>query len=149
MAKDNHISIIWDFDGTLTPAVPKDSTGITIEYMTDEHPDNFWETVHLLSRKTNNSKKNDSRDAMESVLASDTPVWMFALSQIAFLKNKPLNKEFFRKFIAPKIQLFPEVTNCIKWLNSFSEKEDFKRQDLKVKNFIVSAGLKGFDHRSL
>ena len=139
MTKDNHISIIWDFDGTLASA---DSTGITIEYLTDKHPNNFWETVHSLSHKTNNSKKDDSRDAIESVLASDAPVWMFALSRIAFLKNIPLNKEFFREFIAPKIQLFPEVTSCIEWLNSFSEKEDFKRQNLKVKNFIVSAGLR-------
>ncbi len=69
-----NIAIVWDFDGTLSP---DDSTTKTVEILDGNKPGSeFWNYIKSL--------RGDSRKPQwEHVLASDAPIWMYALSRLA------------------------------------------------------------------
>ena len=86
MTRFRNISIVWDFDGTLSP---DDSTSKIIEYFLGKSKkDNFWKWI----KNVNGSL---SEVSWERMLSSDAPTWMYVLSRIAFNKNEPLSDEFF------------------------------------------------------
>lgn len=128
-----NIAIVWDFDGTLSP---EDSTTKTVEILDGDKPGSeFWEYIKSL--------RGDKRKPQwEHVLASDAPIWMYALSRLASKKKVPLNAEFFREFVVPRIELYPRVVNFLQKLKSLEHEERFAAVDLSVHHFVVSAGLK-------
>ena len=74
MNKYHNISIIWDFDKTLTPM---DSTTELIKvFLRDSPIENFWKEVKIIS-------ETKSDKPMDSVSTSDAPVWMYLLSELA------------------------------------------------------------------
>ncbi len=134
MVVDNNIAIIWDFDGTLTPI---DSTTKTIEILEGNkgQGSKFWEDIKSL-------RGDSRRPQWEHVLASDAPIWMYALSRLAFNKKVPLNSEFFKKFVVPEIELYPEVISFLKKIKTLETDKRFQESNIKIHHFIVSAGLK-------
>lgn len=130
---ENRIAIVWDFDGTLTP---DDSTTKTVEILDGDRPGSeFWSKIKSLR---GDKKKPD----WEHVLASDAPIWMYALSRLAFSKKVPLNAEFFKEFVLPKIDLYPGVIKFLNKLKLLGNTPEFKEIDLSVHHFVISAGLK-------
>lgn len=130
-----NISIVWDFDYTLTP---EDSTTKVIEFLSPEKKaEEFWGFVHKMKGETPSAERN-----WEHVLAQDAPIWMYSLSRVAFNKGIPLNSEFFKKFIIPKISLFPNVENFLLSIKSLEKDKEFRDLGVEVNHFVVSAGLK-------
>lgn len=127
-----NIGIVWDFDGTLTPL---DSTTKTVEIITGEDGTEFWNLIKALRGKR-------EKEDWEHVLAMDAPIWMYSLSRVASVKKVPLNFEFFREFVVPHIELFPNVVEFLADLKSLEDLEEFSKSDIKIHHFIVSAGLK-------
>lgn len=126
-----NIAVVWDFDGTLTP---DDSTTKTVEVLGGSESE-FWKYVKGLRGDTKLPK-------WEHILASDAPIWMYALSRIAFTKRVPLNTEFFERFVKPAIALYDEVPRLLRRVKLLEETERFQSVRLKVHHFIVTAGLK-------
>jgi 2-hydroxy-3-keto-5-methylthiopentenyl-1-phosphate phosphatase len=128
-----NIAIVWDFDGTLTP---QDTTTKVVEILeTGQSGNEFWKTVKSL-------RGDQKKPKWEHVLASDAPIWMYALSRIAFAKGVPLNSEFFEKFIKPHVSLYDGVPAFLRKLKLLEETRAFKSVELKIHFFIVTAGLK-------
>lgn len=128
-----NIAIVWDFDGTLTP---DDSTTKTIEVLQGEGKgEEFWETIKALRGDT-------ELPQWEHILAMDAPIWMYSLSRLAASLKIPLNGEFFKEFVLPKISLYPNVLEFLNKIKKLEETEEFKNLDLKIHHFVVSAGLK-------
>lgn len=128
-----NISIVWDFDGTLSP---HDSTSKVIEILSGEGSDKeFWTTIKSLRGDT-------KRPKWEHVLAMDAPIWMYSLSRLASRKKIPLNKEFFTQFVVPEISLYNGVENFLTELINLGKLHAFSELDINVHHFIVSAGLK-------
>jgi 2-hydroxy-3-keto-5-methylthiopentenyl-1-phosphate phosphatase len=128
-----NVAIVWDFDGTLTPL---DSTTEVVKILQgNESGSEFWKYVKSL-------RGDDKRPKWEHVLASDAPIWMYALSRIAFKQKVPLNAEFFIKFVQPRISLFENVASCFRKLKLLEETRDFSSVKLEVHHFIITAGLK-------
>jgi hypothetical protein len=127
---------VWDFDGTLSPL---DSTTIAAEIIGEGSGNEFWNTIHRLKGEA--PKDGDKEEEWHHVLAMDAPVWMYALSRLAFAKGIPLNAQTFEN-IVPHIPLFPKVASFLRKLKLLEETQPLKRADLKVHHFIVSAGLK-------
>lgn len=128
-----NIAIVWDFDGTLTP---QDSTSKTIEVISGEQDSaEFWAYIKYL---------RGDHESLEwsHILASDAPIWMYSLSRLAAERKIPLNKQFFKEFVFPNITLFENVVPFLKKIKSLQNKSDFKKLDIKINHFIVSAGLK-------
>ena len=125
-----NISIVWDFDGTLTPL---DSTSKTVEVLKGSGSDkSFWDRIKQL-------RGDSKKPTWEHVLASDAPIWMFSLSRLAFERKVPLNKEFFKEFVVPEIQLFPNVENFLNDIKNLEKTEKYSQQGIKINHFIVSA----------
>ena len=75
----NHISIIWDFDNTLTP---QDSTSELIKlFLKKKDIKKFWNKV---------KKFSGTKRLVRSISTSDAPVWMYMLAEKAVIKD---NKE--------------------------------------------------------
>jgi len=128
-----NIAIVWDFDGTLSP---QDSTTKVIDILQgDQSGSQFWNYVK-------NLRGDQRKPKWEHVLASDAPIWMYALSRIAFQKGVPLNAEFFRKFMVPQISLYKDVPYFLRKLRLLQDTRSFKDVNLKIHFFIVTAGLK-------
>jgi 2-hydroxy-3-keto-5-methylthiopentenyl-1-phosphate phosphatase len=130
-----NIAIVWDFDGTLTPI---DSTTKVVEIIQNDNPSSgkdFWKYVKSL-------RGDQKQPKWEHVLASDAPIWMYALSRIAFENKIPLNAEFFKKFVLPHISLYDGVAAFLRKLKLLEETALFKDSDVKINFFIVTAGLK-------
>lgn len=128
------IAVVWDFDGTLSP---EDSTTKTIKYLEEEgvEPGLFWKRIKAI-------RGDQDLKEWEHILASDAPIWMYALSRLAFRRGVPLNTEFFREFILPDIQLFPSALEMLKAIKDLTHEPEFRALNLQVHHFIVSAGLK-------
>ena len=140
---ERNISILWDFDGTLIPNKDAngnyiDSTSQTIKVLSKgkkEYIKNFWLNVQKI-------KGNNQDVDVERVLASDAPIWMYSLSQLAHKQRVPLNQDFFTKFVKPEIHLYPGVIDCLKEIKNIDKGSRFKRAKIKIHHFIISAGLK-------
>ena len=141
---NNHISIIWDFDKTLTP---QDSTSKLIQILLKEEDEGipeFWEMVQNLSG-------TQQSQPVKSISTSDAPVWMHILSRIAIIKDKddkkiaiPLDdRESFRE-IASTISLYFGAIDCLEELKKLSHKPLYAKNNLKVNHFVISAGIKHF-----
>ena len=132
-----NIAIVWDFDGTLTPY---DSTTIAAEVLGAGDGKKFWDEVHALK----GDGDGDPEIEWQHILASDAPVWMYALSRVAFANKIPLNEQFFGKFVKPRIELYPNVPDFLRALKAVENEELFRSLDLHIHHFIVSAGLSPF-----
>lgn len=145
---NRNISIIWDFDGTIIPdkdskGNPIDSTSTVIQYILNDDPKNFWKRVKLLIRKSKEDIPSlNGKPSTEQILASDSPVWMHALAQIANQRRVPLNREFFKRSIVPKINLYDNVKECLKKIKNIENENRFQKCNISIHHFIVSAGLK-------
>lgn len=128
-----NIAIVWDFDGTLTP---EDTTTKVVELLeTGQTGSQFWSTVKGL-------RGDKKKPKWEHVLASDAPIWMYALSRIAFAKRVPLNSEFFGTFVKPHITLYERVPAFLRKLRLLQDTAAFKAVDLQIHFFVITAGLK-------
>ena len=97
--KKQNISVVWDFDKTLTPL---DSTTELIEVFLKNSPiEKFWKEVKDISG-------TKAKRPMESISTSDAPVWMYMLSELAN-NFKGLDQKGIKKLIAHKITFYPEV----------------------------------------
>ena len=136
MKSKRNISIVWDFDGTLTP---DDSTSKIVEYFYDTNEiEKFWQEI----KKINGAK---SKLTMERILSSDSPTWMFVLSRTAFHNETPLTKEFFSKRkITNLVKLYPNISRFFKKIKSFEKQSRFKKSNVRIHNFIITAGLKEY-----
>ena len=131
----NNISIIWDFDGTLTP---QDSTTEVIKSFVKD-TDKFWDMVKEISG-------TKSKKPVSSISTSDAPVWMYILSELA--KDDQgrliaLNKEGMKKLIAHKIKFYPEVCNFLEKIKNLSSEDVCKKNNISIYHFIITAGLEG------
>jgi hypothetical protein len=127
------IAIVWDFDGTLTP---QDSTTKVVEILqAGTTGDDFWKTVK-------NLRGDQRRPEWRHVLASDAPIWMYALSRIAFAQGVPLNAEFFEKFVKPHVALYPNVAGFLRKLKLLEETALLRKAKVEIHYFIITAGLK-------
>jgi len=131
-----NIALIWDFDGTLMPERPHDSTTKVVETLKGAGEGGpFWAAIKSL--------RGDNPDSSwEHVLAMDAPIWMYSLSRLAGINKVPLNREFFGKFVLPQITLFPKVLEFLQAFKDLEKKPEFKKLNLEIHHFIVTAGLK-------
>lgn len=129
-----NIAIVWDFDKTL---VPEDSTSKVIDIIIGEDGsyNDFWGFIRSITEKK-------QKPEWEDLLGSDAPAWMYALSRVAFQKGIPLNSEFFREFVVDEIKLFPNVIKFLQEIKNIEKTKEFKKLDIRIHHFIVSAGLK-------
>ena len=131
-----NISIVWDFDGTLTP---DDSTSKIVEHFLGENrKDDYWKWI----KQVNNSL---SESSWERMLSSDAPTWMYVLSRIASQKRMLLNSEFFaRKEIVTLVKLYSGANAFLQAIKNFSKEDRFKKSKVQVHQFIITAGLKEY-----
>ena len=136
MIHHRNISIVWDFDGTLTP---DDSTSEIIEYFIGKGKKNdFWKWVKSVNGSL--SERN-----WERMLSSDAPTWMYVLSQIAFIKRVPLSQEFFsKKAITNLVTLYPGVNTILQKIKEIEKNNRFKDCKVAIHQFIITAGLKEY-----
>ena len=136
MIRHRNISIVWDFDGTLTP---DDSTSEIIEYFFGKGKKNdFWKWI----KSVNGSL---SKVSWERMLSSDAPTWMYALSRKAFISRVPLSQEFFSKReITNLVKLYPGVNTILRKIKDLEKNNRFKNCNVKVHQFIITAGLKEY-----
>jgi 2-hydroxy-3-keto-5-methylthiopentenyl-1-phosphate phosphatase len=131
--KKRNIAIVWDFDKTITPV---DSTSKVIGHFSGVE-DEFWKYVKDLGGT------KDPQQHWERIQASDAPTWTYALSRIASVKGVPLNSKFF-KTIKNNVKLYPGVPSFFKKIKALEKTKEFKKVDLGISHFIVSAGLKEY-----
>ena len=136
MIRHRNISIVWDFDGTLTP---DDSTSKIVEYFLGKGKEgDFWELI----KSVNGSL---SEVNWERMLSSDAPTWMYVLSRIAFYKRVPLSQEFFSKDkIINLVKLYSGVSTILQKIKDFEKNDRFKKSNVEVHQFIITAGLKEY-----
>jgi len=134
----NHrnISIVWDFDGTLTP---DDSTSEIIEYfLCKGQKKTFWRWV----KSVNGSL---SEINWERMLSSDAPTWMYALARIAFNKKVPLSQQFFsKKEITNLVKLYDGVSVVLKKYMILIRKKYLKKAKYRSINSLITTGLKEY-----
>lgn len=113
-----------------------DSTTKVVEILQgSDRGSEFWKYVKSL-------RGDENQPVWEHVLASDAPIWMYALSRLAAEKKIPLNSEFFRKFVLPHIKLFDGVPAFLRKLKLLEETALLKSTKTKIHFFIITAGLK-------
>ena len=131
----NNISIIWDFDKTLTV---EDSTTVLIKYFVGNTETFFWKAVKDISGVT-------SKTPVDSISTSETPVWMSLLSGLAkhrkTKKNIPLDEDTIGRIIEGKIKLYPKVLEFLEKTKELSSQEVYKANNIKIYHFIITAGL--------
>ena len=117
----NNISIVWDFDKTLTP---QDSTTELIRYFLGSKTQYFWKEVKNIS--------GVNATAPDSISTSEAPVWMHLLLEIAIFhdtrKKMELNETLFNNLIAHKINFYPNVPKFLEQIKSLSNKKIFKKK---------------------
>ena len=131
---ENNISIIWDFDRTLTP---HDSTTELLKYFVEDTR-GFWKAVKQTSGV-------ESKLPMDSISTSEAPVWMYFLSELArsveTQKSIGLSESSIKKIIHGKIKLYPNVLNFLKVIQNRSNQRLYKNNNVKIHHFIITAGL--------
>ena len=131
------ISIIWDFDKTLTPY---DSTTELIRFFIRNKPEKFWEEVKEISGV-------ESKAPVDSISTSEAPVWMYLLSEMAVSiegDKRALDEKQIRKMITTnkiKVEFYPNVLEFLKEIKSLSSEELFKKNNIEIHHFIITAGL--------
>lgn len=113
----NTVALIYDFDGTLSPANMQEF-GLIQAFGTN--PENFWKKNNELS------DKND---------ASEILCYMKVMIDEAREKGIHLTRENFRKFGA-KVELYPGVKEWFELINKYGESKG-----IKVLHYINSSGL--------
>ena len=130
----NNISIIWDFDKTLTP---QDSTTELIRYFLGNKTQYFWEEVKNIS--------GVNATVPDSISTSEAPVWMHLLLEIAIYRDTgdkmELNETLFSNLIAHKINFYPNVPEFLEQIKNLSNEKLFKKNNIKIHHFIITAGL--------
>jgi hypothetical protein len=58
------------------------------------------------------------------------------------VRRFPLNQEFFKQFVLPKINLYPKAVPFLKAVKGLSKEKAFKKVNLEIHHFVVTAGLK-------
>ena len=133
--KSNNISIVWDFDKTLTP---QDSTTELIRYFLGNETQDFWNEVKTISGV-------DSKAPIDSISTSEAPVWMHLLLEIAIYRDSEnkieLNEKQFSNLIAHKIEFYSDVPKFLEETKNLSNKTPFKENNIKIHHFIITAGL--------
>ena len=131
----NNISIVWDFDKTLTS---HDSTTELIRFFIGNTTQQFWDKVKKISGV-------DANAPVGSISTSEAPVWMYLLSEMAIhptTKNKiALDEEWIGKLIADKIKFYPNVLNCLQEIKSLSSEGLYKKNNIEIHHFVITAGL--------
>ena len=131
----NNISIIWDFDKTLTS---HDSTTELIRFFIGNTTQQFWDKVKRISGV-------DASAPVDSISTSEAPVWMYLLSEMAIhptTKNKiALDEEKIGELIAHKIKFYPNVLNFLRKIKSLSFKTLYKENNIEIYHFVITAGL--------
>ena len=88
----------------------------------------------------------NSKAPVDSVSTSETPVWMYLLSEMATHPNTKneiaLDEEHIGKLIADKIKFYPDVLGFLKKIKFLSSEELFKKNNIEIHHFIITAGLK-------
>ena len=142
----NNISIVWDFDKTLTRVDSKneDSTTKLIKVFLPEGSSmkKFWTCVNGISR-------TKSKKSMDSISTSDAPAWMYILSR--FSKDTKgnligLDKRDIPKLISKKIKdgdiaLYPNVLNFLQKIKDLSKDRLYQENNIEIHHFIITAGL--------
>lgn len=113
----NVVALIYDFDGTLSPANMQEF-GLIQTF--GSNPENFWKKSEELS------DKND---------ASEILCYMKLMIDEAKAKGMRLTKENFRKF-GSMVQLYPGVKEWFALINKYG-----KGKGLKIVHYINSSGL--------
>ncbi len=67
---------------------------------------------------------------------------MYSLSRIAARQRVPLNAEFFREFVLPRIALYHDVIPFLERVRALGNTRPFRSLGLKVHHFVITAGLK-------
>ena len=134
-SKKNNISIIWDFDHTL---IPMCSTTELIKFFVDDKIDTFWGKVREISGV---NKGN-------SISTSDTPVWMYLLSEMAYdpdtKKPIPLDLKGIERLIHAhgKIRFYDKAFDLLKAIKDLSSGGIYKKNNISIHHFIITAGLR-------
>ena len=131
--KKHNISIVWDFDKTLTPL---DSTTELIKIFLknpSKEISEFWRRVKVISGTRANRP-------MDSISTSDAPVWMYMLSELANNLNS-LNKTGIKEIIAHKIAFYPEVLPFLQRIKKLSDDSLYQENNIEIHHFIITAGL--------
>ena len=129
--KKQNISVVWDFDKTLTPL---DSTTELIEVFLKNSPiEKFWKEVKDISG-------TKAKRPMESISTSDAPVWMYMLSELAN-NFKGLDQKGIKKLIAHKITFYPEVLPFLQRIKKLSDDPLYQKNNIEIHHFIITAGL--------
>lgn len=133
MVEHKNISIIWDFDKTLTPM---DSTTELLKlFLPEADLKDFWKDVKEYSDV-------GSKEPTNSISTSEAPVWMYLLSEIAQVEHSKnitrLDYNNLKKFISHKIQFYPNVLTFLKQTKNFQ----YEKNNVEIHHFIITAGLK-------
>lgn len=113
----NTVALIYDFDGTLSPANMQEF-GLIQAFNSD--PEIFWNKSEKLS------EKND---------ASEILCYMKLMIDEAKATGVHLTRENFRKF-GSKVKLYPGVQEWFSLINKYGEEKG-----LKIEHYIISSGL--------
>ena len=130
MKTKQNISIIWDFDKTLTP---KCSTGKLVEKITGESKLNFWKKVDQISDIKRSP--NVERPRYETV------AWMSVLAKQANDKKIIMDQSFFKE-AANQIELYKNVIPFLKGIKNLSQQDIYKKNQIEIHHFIITGGLK-------
>ena len=133
----HNISVVWDFDKTLTPL--DSTTELINKFLEPQYRKGFWNVVKKISGVQSNKP-------MDSISTSEAPVWMHFLSEIATVDNESkdyisLDKESLKKIIAHKIELYPKVLDFFQIIKNFSGKDLYRRNNIQIHHFVITAGL--------
>ena len=129
--KNKNISIIWDFDKTLTP---EDSTTKFLSVFT-KNTEDFWKEVKEIS----------GVNSANSISTSEAPVWMAILAELA--KDSKGNKisldekEIGNLIGENMIRFYPKALNFLEKIKNLSSSNLFSQNQIQIHHFIVTAGL--------
>lgn len=133
------IAVIWDFDWTL---VSLDSTSEVVGTLlqgSGKTEKDFWNDIHTLRGDIGKAKDTN----WEHILAMDAPIWMYTLAKLANSRGIPLDKQFFKKFLADRpLPFYKDALSLLKNIKSLAQKARFKKLNIEIHHFVVSAGLK-------
>lgn len=109
------------------------STTKTIEILGGDS-DLFWDNLRMLTE--------DNKSSKEKLLSyAPTPMWMHSLALLAGKSKICLDSKFLKESVASNIELYPNVENFLKDIKDLEKTPRFKKSNIKISHFVVSAGL--------